>query len=113
MRRLMAGIFGVSALAYGWIAFRRDQGWHDVWLLLVGLLVYGALCGLGAWVWRGKAGHIKLPGALAAALRPLRTLVAFGGTGALVFAPMALPLMAGTLVGEVAGRLLRGVWPAA
>ena len=113
MRRFMAGIFGVSALGYGWAAFQHDQGWHGVWLLLVDLLIYGALCGLGVWAWSGKAGHIKVPGPLAAGLRPLTTLVAFGGTGALFFAPMALPLMAGTLAGEVAGRLLRLVWPAA
>ena len=106
MLRLMGWIFGVSALGYGLDGFFHPNGWRDIRILFVDFLIYAGLCGLGALAWNAKGRSIKLPGWLELVFRPVGVLAVYGGTGALFLAWFALPLAAGALVGEVAGRLL-------
>ncbi len=112
MLRLIGGIFSLSALGVGWLAYGRLaaglRAWQDTWTSLAALAIYCGACGLGALAWNGKAG-----GLLGALFRgPFGRLLTVTGTGALFFAWLVLPIWAGSVAGQVGARLVRMALPA-
>ena len=107
MLRLVGGIFCLSALGVGWLAYGRLAAgallWQETWTSLAALVIYCGACGLGALAWNGKAGGLS--GALFRG--PVGPLLTATGTAALFLAWLVLPVLAGSVAGQVGARLVR------